>query len=382
MSVTPEEEAKKAAFLAARRAADQQDAKPNGQAPPVDLTKLCLTPSQWKARDIPTQDRLLGDLLSTTTRSMLSADTGLGKTMLGLAFNFAMRLKADFLHWKAHREARVLIVDGEMPGELIQSRIAVAASWFGVGASDITDGLYLLSREDVEDMPPLDTSEGARWLLDFISKLGKIDHATFGNIASLTASCLKEEDGARALKDLQLQLTKLHIGQLWEHHTGHDTTRAYGPKMRSWHLDTDMMGERVDQPDTDVALVLKFTKARRRTPENRANFEELEITLAQGRWEYKPTKGGKRQSDKDKPLGSNQKIVLDAATKIIAGSTTKAPPGSPAGGKTAVKIDVVKDETRRLMACETKHFNTRFQEALNALTSARRLQYYDGWVWL
>ena len=100
----------------------------------------------------------------------------------------------------------------------------------------------------------------------------------------LTVGSLKEEDSACALNDLQRALTKQHIGQLWEHHTGHDATRGYGPKMRTWHLDTDMVGERLDKPDADVAFTLKFPKCRRRTPQNRGDFEQVDLVLAHGLW--------------------------------------------------------------------------------------------------
>jgi hypothetical protein len=72
-----------------------------------------------------------------------------------------------------------------MPPELIQQHIKLARSWFGVD-SPISDGLFVLSRFDVEDMPPLDTPEGARWLLNFIDQLGRIDDITFDNRASLS----------------------------------------------------------------------------------------------------------------------------------------------------------------------------------------------------
>ena len=248
----------------------------------AEPAKLCLTPAQWAARDIPPQDRLLGDLFSTTTRTQLSADTGLGKTMFGLATAFAKRLGETSCTGKATGKPACSISTAKCPAELIKVRLAMAASWFAVEPP--ADGLYLLSREDVEDMPPLDTPEGARWLLDFVGKLGRLDHVTFDNIASLTATCLKEEDGARALKDLQRDLTKQRIGQLWEHHTGHDATRGYGSKMREWHLDTAMVAERLDRPGADVAFTLKFPKCRRRTPDNRADFEEVEIELRNGRW--------------------------------------------------------------------------------------------------
>jgi hypothetical protein len=93
--------------------------------------------------------------------------------MFGLAAAYAKRLGANFLGWKGRRQASVFYLDGEMPPELIKDRLAMAASWFH--SEPVADGFHLLSREDVEDMPPLDTPEGARWLFDFMSRLGEID---------------------------------------------------------------------------------------------------------------------------------------------------------------------------------------------------------------
>jgi AAA domain len=342
---------------------------------------LCLTLAEWAARDIAPQDRLLGDPFSTTTRTQLSADTGLGKTMFGLGTGLAMCLGTSFLSWTGHRPATVLYLDGEMPRELIQQRLAAAASWFGL-ETPLSDGFYLLSREDVEDMPPLDTPEGARWVLDFISKLGRIDHVTFDNIASLTATCLKEEDGARALRDLQRELTKQQIGQLWEHHTGHDTTRGYGTKMREWSLDTAMVAEKLDRPGADVAFTLKFPKCRRRTPDNRNDFETIEVTLEQGQWLHQPAEKG-AGGDRSRSLGCNQQHVLNAATKLLAGPNTKiAPPGHPARANPVITVDALKHEARQLIACDQRHFASRFDAALNSLTATRNLNHYDAYVWL
>ena len=75
-----------------------------------------------------------------------------------------MRLGVEFLHWRCRRQASVFILDGEMPLSLVKERLAVAASWFGANSEDITDSFQCLSREDVPDMPPLDTPDGACWL--------------------------------------------------------------------------------------------------------------------------------------------------------------------------------------------------------------------------
>jgi putative DNA primase/helicase len=89
--------------------------------PAAELRNL-LSVQSWADRDIPPPDRLLGDLITTTSRAFIVGRTGLGKTMFGFALGAGLASGAGFLHWRAARPARVLIVDGEMPGELIKAR--------------------------------------------------------------------------------------------------------------------------------------------------------------------------------------------------------------------------------------------------------------------
>ena len=53
----------------------------------------------------------------------MSADTGLGKTNLGLALAGHAATGTSFLHWQAHRAARILYIDGEMSRQLFKRRI-------------------------------------------------------------------------------------------------------------------------------------------------------------------------------------------------------------------------------------------------------------------
>ncbi len=290
---------------------------PNGHAESrrgPDPTRLCLTPAQWAKRDIQPPDHLLGEAFSTTTRSIFAADTGLGKTMFAAAVAYAMRLGQGFLHWQGQRPARVLFVDGEMPRDLMQERVAMAATWFD--AEPPADGLYFLSREDVEDMPPLDTEDGQRWLDVLIEALGGIDFLILDNFMSLCVGNMKEEEFWQPLKPYVLGLAKRRIGHLWLHHVGHDKTKGYGTKTKEWHADTVMLGEAVEAPGADVAFRLTFTKARRRKPGNRADFETVQVELRDGRWSSSaPTASA---GPKAKPLPPAAVIALDQLRKAVA----------------------------------------------------------------
>jgi hypothetical protein len=264
----------------------------------------CLTPEEWVQREIEPEDTLLGCLLSTTCRVLLSADTGSGKTMFAMGLAFAMALGVGFLHWAPRRKARVLYIDGEMPRDLLQERVQLACEWFRAKPQD-AGRLFVLSTEDVEEMPPLDKHEGQQWLDDFIAEWGPFDFIIFDNIMSLCSGIMKEEESWQDIKGYILGLSKRRIGQLWLHHTGHDKSRAYGTKTREWQMDTVIVGEAIAKDH--VGFNARFTKARRRNPKNIESFEDIYIELNDGRWH----RSGAQQTATGRP-NKSQDIAFQA----------------------------------------------------------------------
>lgn len=265
------------------------------------VTKPILTPQDWLDRKLQPADRILGDLFSTTSRVLFSADTGLGKTMLSMAWAVAMSLGRDFLHWKAHRPARVLYIDGEMPRRLMRERIEMACTWYGVTPLEARR-VHFMSREDFSEMPPLDTPDGAQWLNEFMSALPTIDFIIFDNIMSLCSGIMKDEESWQAVKPFVMSLTERRIGQMWVHHVGHDKSRSYGTKTREWQMDTVIVGEATEEK-FDVAMKLRFTKARQRTPVNRSDFDDTQVELTCGHW---------RSSAPAVSLNASEQIALQA----------------------------------------------------------------------
>jgi hypothetical protein len=77
------------------------------------------TLSEWFVADIAEADRLMGDVFSTTSRALLNGPSGIGKSNFFLGLGTSMSAGRDFLHWRSHRAARVIYVDGEMPRRLL-----------------------------------------------------------------------------------------------------------------------------------------------------------------------------------------------------------------------------------------------------------------------
>ena len=126
------------------------------EAVPVLSNLPPLTLAEWKARDLPQPDYICGNWLSTTSRVLLVAPTGLGKTMFGMGLTMAIAGARDFLHWKGRRPTKVLFIDGEMSSRLLRQRLIDEARRLGVAP----ETFYALSHEDVPNFAPLNTAQG------------------------------------------------------------------------------------------------------------------------------------------------------------------------------------------------------------------------------
>lgn len=78
-------------------------AEQKGKVAPIAFDGIPLSVDEWLARDVPAPDLLLAFWLSTTSRAIFSADTGLDKTNFALAMAAHIAAGVDFLHWRITR---------------------------------------------------------------------------------------------------------------------------------------------------------------------------------------------------------------------------------------------------------------------------------------
>jgi RecA-family ATPase len=281
-----------------------------------------LTIDQWEARtDVESPDFLMGELLSTTTRMLLVAATGLGKTQVAMALAIHIAAGKDFLHWKRGRPARVLYIDGEMSKRQFRRRILDLARRF-TGPRPNT--LFFLCREDVPDLAPLNTPKGQKMVEGYIEQIGGVDLIIFDSIMCLTQGDLKETDAWRHTLPWVQKLTKQSIGQIWIHHTGHDETRSYGDKTKEWQL--DVVAFMTGDGDRFVDFKLEFKKARERSDDNYRDFAPHQIKLERDEWTSKPAKPSKDKeerpkSQKDRAFGVLAKL-MGTKSVVLAQSPT------------------------------------------------------------
>src|SRR5438552_9605282 len=224
-----------------------------GSTDKFDTANLVLSLADWAKRQLPPPDCVCGSWLTTTSRVLLWAETGIGKTVLSLALGMRMAAGRTFLHWLAPRPARLLYVDGEMSSRLLKQRLAEETARLGVQP----DSFFALSWEDIPDFQPLNTPEGQAAIEAVIRHRlgGSLDFAIFDNVMALIAGSQKDEEGWSQTPPWIKSLTKRRVGQLWLHHTGHDATRSYGTKTREWQMDTVISLQSVARDDTDVSFL-------------------------------------------------------------------------------------------------------------------------------
>jgi hypothetical protein len=269
------------------------DAKPNGHDKATELAAL-LSVRTWANLDIPPERKLLGDLITETSRGFFSGYTGIGKTLFAHALGGGMASGQGFLHWRAEQPSRCLIIDGEMSTALIKARSLDLIRRLG---DFPPENLMIYSLDRAEEfakaglgmLAPLNTDEGQRFIKNLVDIL-KPDSLIFDNVMSLLAGDQKDELTWSQAIPLVQWITNQKKGQTWLDHTGHNSQRQYGTNTKSWRMDTS--GLILPIPDEErqpgeVAFKLDFNfpgKARRRTPDNWHQFETCTIRLHLGEW--------------------------------------------------------------------------------------------------
>ena len=157
-----------------------------------------------------------------------------------------------------------------------------------------------------------------------IANLGGVDLIVFDNIMSLVAGDQKDEEGWRQIMPWVLSLTKRSMGQIWIHHTGHDGNRSYGTKTREWQMSNHVHLDRVNLEDTDVSFTWAFKKARERNPENRGDFDDVNIALVNGRWT------GSASSTRKEKLRPLERKFFEALQNATIGNEANKMYGRPA----------------------------------------------------
>ena len=208
----------------------------------------------------PQRELLLGPWLPRPGLVMLHAPRGEGKTWFSLAVAKAVADGRDLLGWPCPNSARVLYVDGELPGASLQARLEKFPN-------SPPGKLHILCRDTFhlrqQLMPDLGEAEGRREL-DRIIEQCQPDVIIFDSISTLVRSGVENEaDSWAPLQAWLLQHRWQGRTVILVHHENR-TGKPRGTSKREDVLDT-MIGLRKvtdESAEEDSTFQLTFTKSR------------------------------------------------------------------------------------------------------------------------
>jgi len=223
------------------------------------------------------REPLLGPFLHTQDMGMLFSPRGIGKTHLALGIAFAVATGGPFLSWEAEKPRKVLYLDGELPGHVMQQRLLMQCP---VDREPEPGYLRIFTPDlpamDGRGLPDLSTVAGQ----DEIDSMIEADTALVivDNLSAWARTGRENEaESWHPVAAWMLALRRRGIAVLVVHHAGKGGEQR-GTSKKEDLLDFVIKLSRPQDydPRKGAAFVLEFTKARHLVGEA---AESLEIAL-------------------------------------------------------------------------------------------------------
>jgi hypothetical protein len=229
----------------------------------------------------PVREAILAPVFTLSSLNMIFARRGIGKTHASLGIAYAVASGGVFWGWQASRPYRVLLIDGEMPGESLQSRLAAI-----VAASDTElDPEYLqIITIDMQGgiMPDLSTTEGQETIEEACQAAELI---IVDNLSCLCRSGRENEaESWVTLSEWALRMRSAGKCVIFVHHAGKDGNQR-GTSKREDILDVVIELKRPADYDAEqgARFIVNYTKARHLTGQDAQPFEAWLQTDQDGR---------------------------------------------------------------------------------------------------
>jgi putative DNA primase/helicase len=222
----------------------------------------CVSVHTFLGMDFPEREMLLTPVLPRQGLVMIHASRGVGKTFVALSIAYAVASGGQvFGRWSAPKPARVLFLDGEMPGRTMQERLAAIVAGSDVEPPDNTF-LRIVSPDMQEGaMPNLATASGQ----DAVAPLlDGVDLVVVDNLSTLARhGRANDEESWVPVQGWLLELRRRGISALLVHHQGKAGDQR-GTSAREDILDTVVSFRRPKdyQSEQGARFEVHLTKAR------------------------------------------------------------------------------------------------------------------------
>lgn len=216
--------------------------------------------SELLGMELPARENLLSPWLPRSGLCMVYAKRGVGKTFFSLEITMALAYGANFLSFTATKPVKVLYVDGEMPANTMQSRLAEIERRTPANEQMI-EPIFITPDLQGDFMPDLSTLEGQEAIR---AHTDEADLIVVDNISTLAGS--NKENEAESWIPIQkwaLLLRKQGKSVLFIHHAGKNGNQR-GTSKREDILDTVIALRHPSdyEPSDGACFELHFEKAR------------------------------------------------------------------------------------------------------------------------
>ncbi len=222
---------------------------------------------------LPQKEYLLYPIIGYKSLSMLFASRGIGKTFLALYIAYAIASGSDFLKWKAGDPKKVLYIDGEMPAQAIQERLAHIIEHFD---KEAPNGYFNIINPDLQDdevyMPNIATIEGQERIEEHLEGVGFV---VIDNLATLARhGRANDEESFAPVQEWILMLRRRGIAVLLVHHASKSGSQR-GTSSKEDVLDTVIQLTRPKDYETEqgARFEVHYTKSRGFMGEDAEPFE-------------------------------------------------------------------------------------------------------------
>lgn len=219
--------------------------------------------------DLPEIKWLLYPFIPQKGVCMISAPRGVGKSFLAMTMAISIASSIDFLGFKTEQQYKVLYIDGEMNGKMLQERFSKLIDGMEKdGATVNRDNLKIFGCDFQGRSSMPDMSKPAHWRIieKAINSIGGVDLIILDNVFTLYGC--QDENAASSWQAFNRWSVSQRIQNrsvLWIHHTGKDTEKGgRGSSAIETLMDSSILLKRpagYNQQD-GAAVVVEYTKSR------------------------------------------------------------------------------------------------------------------------
>jgi putative DNA primase/helicase len=239
-------------------------------APAPDIRPL--TAAEFLKLHLPPRQNILAPWLPEKGLAMIYSPRGVGKTLLGMTSAYAIAAGADFLGFKTEKARKVLYIDGEMPAETMQQRLATIIRGFTQQPPAEDYFRILISDLSQVGLPDLATPEGQAWI---DAQIRDAEVLLTDNISTLVRSGKENEaEGWLPVQNWALHHRRAGRAVVMLHHAGKGGAQR-GTSRREDVLDTVISLRRPSDylPDQGARFEVHFEKTRGFYGEDAQPFE-------------------------------------------------------------------------------------------------------------